>query len=404
MKFKNLIQKIFSITNKDKHKVITFLFVKMKFKMAARPKPCVVVVDPGGIGDYMFCRPYFKYIKQSPKYKNCKLVYLTRNIHEYMTRCYDMDSVDSTISYDGNLYKNNKNYRKYILKKINSLNIKSLINLRCIALGIVQDSFSRHDIVKHINAKRKITEVIDFTDGYDEPQLKCYNQVISTTSRDDFELERRRKFFEKLLEISIPDETIQVEPLINFNKSYIAISIMATAKSRCFSDLKWKKVLDYLLNSLSEDAELLFLGSYSEKGIINKLIKTLNKPDKCKNLAGKFPVSVIPLVLSRCNFLLSVESGNVHIAQAVNCKTICLSNGAYYKHYHPWKNGLVEYIYPKSFENFLENASEKDLEILYNFNKKFQTNDIEVDDVIRAIDKYLSDCEKSRNNNVFGGG
>ena len=71
MKFKNLIQKIFSITNKDKHKVITFLFVKMKFKMAARPKPCVVVVDPGGIGDYMFCRPYFKYIKQSPKYKNC---------------------------------------------------------------------------------------------------------------------------------------------------------------------------------------------------------------------------------------------------------------------------------------------------------------------------------------------
>ena len=87
--------------------------------------------------------------------------------------------------------------------------------------------------------------------------------------------------------------------------------------------------------------------------------------------------------------LLSVESGNVHIAQAVNCKFICLNNGAYYNRYQPYNTPNAKYVYPKSFIEFLEKASDSDLIYMYNFNTKFKTSDIEVDEVINEINNVL---------------
>ena len=38
----------------------------------------IVLIEPGGIGDYVFCRPFFKYFNESPKYKNFKLIYIVK--------------------------------------------------------------------------------------------------------------------------------------------------------------------------------------------------------------------------------------------------------------------------------------------------------------------------------------
>jgi len=128
MRIRDIIKNIFSITNSKTHKIITVFFIKFKIKRNKKSKiPYLVLLDPGGIGDYTFCRPYFKYIKKSPKYKSYKIIYITKDIYADMTKCYNSSSFDEILGY------NTKNY-KYLFKHLKGYNIKTLINLRCIVL------------------------------------------------------------------------------------------------------------------------------------------------------------------------------------------------------------------------------------------------------------------------------
>ena len=81
----NLLQKIFFIQKIIDEKEFTrininLLGLKIKFKTLNKIENCVAIVDCGGIGDYMICRPYFKYLKESPKFKDCNFIYLCKYI------------------------------------------------------------------------------------------------------------------------------------------------------------------------------------------------------------------------------------------------------------------------------------------------------------------------------------
>ena len=62
------------------HKIVRILGIKFKFKTSnnklinckkrKKISNCLAVISPDGIGDYMFIRQFFKYIKESPKYKD----------------------------------------------------------------------------------------------------------------------------------------------------------------------------------------------------------------------------------------------------------------------------------------------------------------------------------------------
>ena len=96
------------------HKVIQIGGIKFKFKVS-RPyikeekiqkiKNCVAIIAPNGIGDYMFVRQFFKYIKMSEKYKNSNLILFQQAHYINFAKQYDKDFFFKIISFN----KNSKN-------------------------------------------------------------------------------------------------------------------------------------------------------------------------------------------------------------------------------------------------------------------------------------------------------
>lgn len=382
---KSFIKNIFSITNSGNYKVITVLFFSIKIKRKDKT-PYLVVIDPGGIGDYMFCRPYFKYLKKAPKYKNYKIIYITKDIYVDMTKCYDIDSFDKVVGYNSKNYKN-------VLNVINkTYNVTTLINLRCIVHEENKDWNVRYKIAKGIKAKQKIVSILDVKNKgpLKNLQFNIYSKIIYSKS-NLFELERRRIFFEEILEIPIPITNKELNLFYSPEKNHIAVSIMAIDKGRQYSEEKWIPILNYLLEKTPSNTELLFLGIESEYLKIQKLINKLQIKSRCINIAGKIPISILPMLLKNCQFLLSVETGTVHIAESVGCKTICLCNGSYFGRFQPYKGNIVKYVYPKSFNAFLADASDYSLLDFYGFNPKFSMETITFEDVRSVIDKMMNE-------------
>lgn len=390
----NFIHNIFSVTRvDDTYKLLKILFIKHKY-IAPKYKS-ICFLEPGGIGDYLFCRPYFKYIKQSPLFKNLNVILLTKKYYTDMTTAFDYEYFDEIIEYDTTKLINKK-YRKEFVKNINLRKIKYLINLRTAVISHEQDWVYRYLLAKNIKAETKITGLINI---YNKKQqlkdkmLKIYDKIIVSDLKDAvFELERRRRFFEELLQIPIPEEKISIPVLFDKTKKMIAISMFAEDKNREFSVEKWKQIVEYILSST--DFYVVFLGRTKEHEYIQQLIKSFQNKSHLIDYAGKISISFLPTFLAGCEMLLAVETGTVHIANAVGCKTICLCNGSFYGRFQPYNDNIVKYIYPPDFQKLIGNKSNSLIDF-YNINNTFRTDEISVTSVIDTFNCVMKE------NNIY---
>ena len=176
---------------------------------------------------------------------------------------------------------------------------------------------------------------------------------------------------------------MDLKPPINENKKHIAISILANDDRRFYGHDNWRKVINMILSTMDDRTDLLFLGSKAESSMVDSFINTLATPERCVNLAGRTTVSYLSEILSQCEYLLSVETGTVHIAQACGCKVVCLSCGAFYGQFHPYKNPNIKYVYPKEFNDFITNGG--DGKEFYNLNFQYSMDSIKPEEVLEKI-------------------
>ena len=151
------------------------------------------------------------------------------------------------------------------------------------------------------------------------------------------------------------------------------------------------EIINYITKNTSDNTEIIFLGTKTERRHLNPLFFELDSPERCVNLAGKLGISLIPIILKSCEFLISVESGNVHIAHEVGCKTICLSGSTAYGRFHPYKDNIVKYIYPEKFKELIKKFPEK-LNIIGYLPPPdlfFSVNDINIENVKEEIGKLI---------------
>ena len=377
-----LFDELFYIKRNGDRIVLKFLFLKFKIFKPLNLAFCIL--DPGGIGDYLFCRPYFKYIKKTAKYKNHKLIYVGKHTQIDLVRAYDTDLFDEIYEWNEEYFKRAE-YRKMLIQLLNKHNIDVLVNLRCTIVGSSEDFYPRYYLAKHVRAKKKYTDCIDFDNQYKNSFLKIYDKVFCTNKENIlFEDERRKRFFEDLLEIKIPSESMTLQPLFDTNKINIAISIVAVSKERMFNKDVWVRILNNLLDN-GNNVELLFLGSQYDRKIVDDLIQSLNNPSQCKNLAGRTCVSTIPIILRQCKFILAVETGTVHIAHSVGCKSIVLCNGSYYARFQPYNDNLVKYIYPNEFKDLIDKNDKSELINFYGLNTKYSNSDIDENELLSVM-------------------
>lgn len=109
------------------------------------------------------------------------------------------------------------------------------------------------------------------------------------------------------------------------------------------------------------------------------------------NAVGKIATVDLPKILKRnAKLLIANETGTVHIAHAVNCPFIVISNARFYKRFQPYKGFENAYIYPPKFRELLKNNEDVSR---YYYETDLDINDIVVEDLISKIDNTLKeDC------------
>ena len=355
------------------------------FKTNKNRQKVLLLIEPGGIGDYILIRPYLRFIKNSPKYKDYKIVFLSKDSYIDFIRGYDSEFFDQFISYNVCDLDHNKDYMKYLVNKINCLNVDTVINLRAITVPNNPDWGVRKKLIKKIKANNKIADVIKLkSDKRKERKLKIYTDIIYSNDELLFEFERRRLFFEKLLEITIPPQSIEISDITDIiDKNTVVMSLGSLSEYRSYPVDKSIQLINILIKKTG--FKFVLLGSYDQFENYQNIISGVDDPERVINFAGKTNVAQLPAILKKCALLIGAESGTVHIANAVGCKTFCLSGGSYYGRYHPYRiNSTVTYLYPEWFNRALE---EKKLEMsdVYSADQPWSLADINVYEIVNKI-------------------
>lgn len=362
----------------------------------------VVIIEPGGIGDYVFCRPFFKYFKESPIYKKYKFIYIVKEGFLDFVNSWDKQYFDIILPYNEKALENNRHYRKYFYSEINKYNIDSVINLRTNVIDLIPDVSFRRKLIKKIKAKYKIADILNFNANKKQTsKLNFYTDIFKDATYKDFEIERRRIFFSQLLGLEIPEVELNnsyKEEIIPDN--FIILSIVSMSESRMLPLDFWQKIIK-TLNEKYPDSYLLFVGANKDFDYIESFINKICQNTNCINFAGKSNATILTNLMKKAKLMIAVETGTVHIANLVNCPTICFSNGLYYGRYHPYKEGCVHYIYPTKFLEYIESKEfDKERTYLGYVSYPFDSKDVQI---LKNLKKYLNNCgdgiyEQNKNN------
>ncbi len=129
------------------------------------------------------------------------------------------------------------------------------------------------------------------------------------------------------LQIYLPEEFKQnaikhintSSKIIGFN-----ISLSSVRQGRKWKDAYWIELAEKLIK-LDDNIEIILVGIKDDLELANKIS---DLSDKVKSFCGKLSLSESAALMSHCNLLISSDTGPLHIATALNVKTIGLYGAA----------------------------------------------------------------------------
>jgi len=153
------------------------------------------------------------------------------------------------------------------------------------------------------------------------PNLIEYTTDWNKMSQDDLYLKRYDiqeedgsiDWFISESEIEYANNFIKENKLENIKGKIIGVQLhAANAPERCWSDEKWKELIDQLT---SEGNIVVILGHKIERGFDgNNII----------NMLGKTTFREAGAIISKCDLFICIDSGLLHIAQALKIPTIAI--------------------------------------------------------------------------------
>lgn len=267
----------------------------------------ILVIRLSAMGDVAMTVPVLRALYQ--QYPEVKITVLTRAFFKPFFR--DLENVSVFAADVKNKHKGVLGLYK-LSKELKSLNIDAVADLHNVLRSNILKLFLVGKPFIQINKGRKEKKAL--ISGAIFKALKTTHQ-------------RYADVFEKLglkLDISNPKFPEQVlligalKKLVIGSKKKVGIAPFAAHESKMYPLDLMKEVI----NGLSKDYDIyLFGGGKKEVEILNKVESKFNN---VTNLAGKLSLDEELDVISNLNLMLSMDSGNGHIAAMLGIKTVTI--------------------------------------------------------------------------------
>ncbi len=363
---------------------IIFKFLSLFLKKSRLTGNNILFINTGQIGDLIISSVIFD--NSSLFETGINLYFLINN--SYIDLFHDYSGSIKILKWNYNLYKYNPFYRVQFLLRLHRIGFKKTINLTA-ARGITNDELallSGAQEVICLNSNWKYLKKL-----FGKKMDSLYNKILNFDSNSEFEkhvaaikiltdvnpeintmvyINRdTEKRVEKLLKGFMPDHA---------NSSFITIAPMTDLSVKNWSITNYYKLIDNILSMY--DLRVLLIGSNKQHDILERLTN-LNK-SRVINLAGKFTLIESAAIVKISILFIGNDSGFTHIAKALNKKYIGIIGGGSYYYFFPYNSSPNEALLYSKMDCF-------GCEWKCKFDKPYCHHNVSVDDVMKAIKKFL---------------
>jgi ADP-heptose:LPS heptosyltransferase len=326
------------------------------------------------IGDYMLWRPTLKHLVQVEDLKNKELTFCGNSSWKKIFELFDASYFQKIIWIDKIHFKKNLRYRYKILKDINRSNFDIVINPTYSrdkrnddAIVLAAASKEAFGVVKNEENMRR------YDAGYDH---QLYTRLFSGPENPLFELERNLLFAEHLLgrKASSVDWKIHGDQLPNMPlklpQPYLVVFPGSRNPNRIWPAEYFSEVATYCQKKWNW--HIVVCGGPNDKIYADAFRKDF--AGEMSDLTGLTNLPELMRVLHGANWLISVDTGVVHLAAAVGCPVSAIFNGSQYGRFAPYSPGLqhtVTPIYPIEISHELQNPKIVQEKYLYTMDTSY---------------------------------
>jgi ADP-heptose:LPS heptosyltransferase len=339
----------------------------------------LLIVKLDSIGDYLLFRNFIAELKRSPKYADFEITLCGNMAWKDLAEKLDRDHVRHFIWLD---------YEKLADSRYNIAAAWQLYRKRFHTA--ITPTFSRcrftDEMMLQSGARIKIAQKGDTTNI--DPTLKAandkrYTWLVEIENRRDFEFNRNKSFFSKIIGEDLHIQGPSINNTANRSKR-IVICPGARHLRRQWapSNFYW---LSVFISEVFKDAEFHICGS-ADDAPLAKAIAAAGKDLTFKDHTGALDLAQLMDLISGSALVLCNDSAPYHLASAVNTPVICISNGNHYKRFCPYPGSYMKKnleIFPPSLSN--HKLSEDEIRKLQDNGSDINIQDITVEHVITKI-------------------
>lgn len=345
----------------------------------------ILIVKTDEIGDYVLWRNLASYIRNAPRFKGYSFVLCGNQAWKKITENYDSDIFDDYIWLNKKSFKTKMSYRYSFLRQINKRGFSIVIN-PIFSRGLRPDDSIVIAASAPLNIGMKANEINieKFEKGYDK---KLYQEFIELSTENIFDFYRNKRFAEELIKEQITDVRF------GFNKSlfkrpaglpenYFIVFPGSNSPLRIWDTKNFVEVASFVYTTYNYHT--VVCGSPSDLPYINNFIDSY--PFPCTHFIEENGLKDFLAALNFAKLIVSIDTGAVHLAAAVQCPVYGIFNGSQYKRFAPYPVEIhpqFHAIYPGQI---IREINESDtIPEKYRYLSHVNFNEVSASDVIDSI-------------------
>ncbi len=297
--------------------------------MSIKPVKHILVIRLSALGDVAMAVPVIQALSQQQP--NLKITILTRVFFKPL-----FNDIPNVNFYEADVKGKHKGIfgLRKLSKELKKLNVDAVADLHNVLRSNILKSFFRLSGIPFIQINKGRNEKKALTSGKLFSQLKTtHERYVDVFQKLGFEIDLSKHIFPSKKELTEKlTSIIGVDP-----KKWIGVAPFAAFEGKMYPLDLMEKVIERL-NGIDNYKIILFGGGKKEKIILDEF------SDKHKNVisvVGKLPFEEELQLISNLDLMVSMDSGNAHLASMFGIKTITLWGVTHpYAGFYPYKQDI----------------------------------------------------------------
>lgn len=366
--------------------VYGFLDFCIRFFPTSSQKGTLAIIRLDELGDYVLFRNAMLLFTESEHRKGfSKIIFIGNGAWKNLFENLDAEQADETFWIDKKKFQKSLSYRWKTLRRLRKLGVETVLNTHYTKQRDLDIS-----VMKALKAKNRI--------GFSGSKAQLFTTLIPTEKSPDlFEFYRNFSFFQNWLKRS-PTRIPLSNPIVLVERKqtpfeevlpskFIAIFPGAGRADKRWPPQNFARVAQYCLDHFNLPAVLM--GSPADMPDA-QLVMESNIP-QMTDLTGKTSITDSLYILQKATAVLSVDTGSVHLAAALEKPVVALYSGKHYGRFAPYPADWTSPFTTLYSPEVLEIIARKDPQL---YEEKAMPNerirDISVETVWAALREILS--------------